>query len=132
AGVLRAVPQARRQHVVAVGEDARRHIDRLAHRALDRKASAVDLRLDALDDDPAREGVRNPGRLTALLGRGTCCEPRLVRHQLSTDAASMARPASDTRRRCRSGVSTLKRTTERPWSAYRAPPLYMRCTPCGS
>src|SRR5262245_489182 len=117
---------------MTVGEDRRGHVDCLADGPFDRKAAAVDLRLNALDDDAAAQRVRDSGWLTAIVGFRTCGEPRVVRHQLSTDAASTARSRSDTRRRCRSGVTTLNRTTERPWSAYRAPPLYMRSTSCGS
>ncbi|HXI30942.1 MAG TPA: hypothetical protein VNG89_21035 [Vicinamibacterales bacterium] len=37
---------------MAIGEDRRRDVDGLADGALDRKAAAVDLWLDAFDDDP--------------------------------------------------------------------------------
>ena len=47
-------PDGRAEHVVAVAEDPRRHLDPVADRPLHRIPPAVDLRLDPLDLDPRR------------------------------------------------------------------------------
>jgi hypothetical protein len=53
-GALRAIAQHRTDHVVAVREDGGGDVDEFTRRPLDREASAVDLGLEALDDDAAR------------------------------------------------------------------------------
>jgi len=63
-----AVAQHGRHDVVSVGEDRRRHVDGLTDGPLDREAAAVDLRLDALDDDAAAECLGNCGLRIADCG----------------------------------------------------------------
>jgi hypothetical protein len=56
-----AIAKLRHEHIVAIGEDRRRHVDRLVDGPLDRKAPAVDLRTNPLDDDTTRERCGNLG-----------------------------------------------------------------------
>ena len=78
AGRLR--PHRSAEHVVAVAEDPRRHLDPVADRPLDRIPPAVDLRLDPLDLDPRRrlarlrkshapDVIRDPGGGVPYAGR---------------------------------------------------------------
>jgi hypothetical protein len=52
---LSTVAHDRDEHLVAVGEDVGGHRHGFAHRSLDRKAAAVHVRADVLDDDAAGE-----------------------------------------------------------------------------
>ncbi len=78
-----AIAQDRRHDIVAVGEDSGADLDRFARRALDRKTSAVNLRLNALDDNAARQCLGNVVRRPLAAGRGVpiadCRVPAIVR-----------------------------------------------------
>ena len=64
------ITQHRREHFVAVREDVRADIDRLAHGPFDRETSSVDFWLDVLDDDAARLSRARKRRMFVPINSG--------------------------------------------------------------